>query len=212
MNRSLTNLASSSRPSLPPAVLVTLLDIMATYSSTFAATSLGLVMSGTFIGTSLTLSYMGVPSLLVAASTSSKEARAAVLDNAARSWQYIYDVGKLAGPAAGFVGSAAYIFAARALPAALATQKQLLYAAAVANILVAPFTVVFMTRTNNELIRRANAAKAGKLESEGRKMAKPGDVESYDTPDLLQRWSTLNAFRSVFPIAAAVLTVMALSP
>lgn len=185
---------------------------MATYSSTFAATSLGFVMSGTFIGTSLTLSYMGVPSLLVAASTSSKEARLAVLDNATRSWQYIYDVGKVAGPVAGLIGSAAYLYAARALPAASATQKQLLYAAAVANILVAPFTVVFMSRTNNELIRRANAAKAGKLESEGRKMAKPEDLESYDTPDLLQRWSNLNAFRSVFPITAAVLTVMAFTP
>lgn len=182
---------------------------MATYSSAFAASSLGLVMSGTFIGTSLTLSYMAVPSLLLSASSSSKEVKLVVLDNAARSWQYIYDVGKLAGPVAGLIGSAAYLYAARALPAALATQKLLLYAAAVANVLVAPFTVAVMQRTNNELIRRANAAKAGKREVEGRQAAKPGSIESYETPDLLQRWSKLNASRSLFPIAAAVFTAIA---
>lgn len=183
---------------------------MATKSSALVASGLGLVMSGAFIGTSLTLSSMAVPSLLVPHPTTTKEASQATLAGAARSWQYMYDVGKKAGPVTGLIGSAAYAYAAYALPAALKTERRLLLAAAVANSLVGPFTVIFMARTNDELIRRANGAKAGQQASHENKDAKQGSIESYDTPSLLDRWSKLNASRSIYPLAAALLAAAAL--
>jgi hypothetical protein len=179
-------------------------------SSILSASSLGLIMSGSFISCSLTLSGMGIPALLVSHPTASKEAQSAILANAARSWEYIYDVGKKVGPIGGVIGSVAYAYAAYALPPALQTEKRLLYAAAVANSLVGPFTVIFMTRTNSELIRRSDAAKTGSGECHQKKGAPKGSIESYDTPKLLARWSRLNASRSIFPAVAAGLAVAAL--
>jgi hypothetical protein len=154
---------------------------------------------------------MAVPSLLVSQSNKSQEASQTLLASACRSWQYMYDVGKKAGPTAGVIGSAAYAYAAYALPAALKTERRLLLAAAVANSLVGPFTVIVMSRTNDELIRRANADKAGDKMSHHNKDARPGSIETYETPSLLERWSKLNASRSIFPLTAILLTAAALS-
>lgn len=168
-------------------------------------------MSGTFIGTSLSISAMTVPSLLLTHPSASKEVKAMMLENATRSWKYIYDVGKKVGPMAGLVGSCGYVYAAQALPSDLLIEKRMLYAAAVANMLVGPFTMLIMQPTNDELIRRANAASAGKVATEASKNVRAGSIESYDIPKLIQRWSKLNAARSIFPVAAAVLAATALA-
>jgi hypothetical protein len=183
---------------------------MAPNESVLVATTIGAVLSGTFIGSSLTLSTMVIPALTVSCSNAPKELVPTILSNATRSWQYIYDVGKKFGPMAGVIGSAAYAYAAYSLPASSTTERRMLYTAAVVNSLLGPFTVAFMTRTNSELIRRSTAARTGKGESNQLKGAKEGSIEAYDTPRLLQRWSKLNAARSIFPFAAAALTATAL--
>ena len=180
-------------------------------SNALIATSVGISLSGTFIGTALTLSYIAVPSLLLPASSASKQSASTTYAHASQQWQFIYNLGSQLGPVASAIGSASYVYAATILPVAAVTQKQLLYAAAVANILVAPFTGAFMKRTNDELHRRADAATAGKDEAEGRTGAAAGSIESYETPDLLQRWTRLNMVRSVFPIAAIGLATGALT-
>lgn len=178
--------------------------------SVILASVVGAALSGTFIGCGLTLSYMSVPSLLVPVKSATTDSREQLLGHAARQWQFIYDIGAKVGPVTGAIGSSAYVLAARGLPATATTQKRLLFAAAVANVCVGPFTMLVMARTNNELMRRASAAKSGKAEKEGRQSAKAGSIESYETTDLLQRWARLNAGRVVLPLAALVLMTTSL--
>jgi len=56
---------------------------------------------------------------------------------------------------------------------------------------IAPFTFIVMSRTNNELRRRASAASND--EDAGPLMDKQkGSVETYPTNDLVKWWSSLN--------------------
>jgi hypothetical protein len=68
-----------------------------------------------------------------------------------------------------------------------------------------------MARTNNELRRRAYAAADGEDEKLGRKDAKPGSVESYHTPQLLEWWGFLNALRGVINMGALGCAITALT-
>ena len=183
---------------------------MSAIDSTYVATAVGLTLSGTFIGSCLTLTTMVVPAMLIPHTNAPKEMVPTVLSNATRTWHHIYNVGKKLGPMAGVIGSAAYAYAAYSLPASSSTEKQLLYTAAVANSLVGPFTMAIMAPTNSELIRRATAAESGKGDLHQIKGAKEGTLEGLDTPRLLQRWSKLNATRAIFPFTAAVMTAVAL--
>ncbi|KPI35265.1 uncharacterized protein AB675_3772 [Cyphellophora attinorum] len=173
-------------------------------NATALATAIGVASSSAFLSCGLTLSYLSIPSILLPAPPNTTPAQTKSLhDSAARSWQYLYDVGKKVGPAIGTVGAAAYIYAARNFPSAAKTERQLLYAAAVMNMLVGPFTIVVMARTNTEIYRRADAAKVGEDERVARKGK--GSIEGIETPELLKRWARLNAWRCVFPVVALAL-------
>jgi hypothetical protein len=181
-------------------------------SNALLATTLGLTMSGGFIGTSLTCSYLAIPALLLSfAPGTSAATQSEAMGRATRSWQYIYDLGKKAGPLAGVIGSAAYAYAAYMLPPEAITQKRLLFAAAVANTFVGPFTGAVMASTNDELIKRATDAKAGVNGAHEGKGTGKGRFSNYTTPDLLKRWARLNTLRGGFPLVATIATGLALS-
>ena len=178
---------------------------MAFAANTTAALAVATTLSGCFIGCGLTLSYMAVPSLLLASNSTTKASDLSTkfLDNAARSWHLIYKIGAKVGPITGAIGAALYVYAARSLPVASVMPRRLLYVAAVANILVGPFTMAVMAKTNTEIMRRTE----GRDEHDGRKGAESGSLQGMKTEELLNRWAGLNAWRSIFPAAAVGLTV-----
>jgi hypothetical protein len=65
-------------------------------------------------------------------------------------------------------------------------------------VLIAPFTLTAMRHTNNKLHNKAATAL-------------PDAVEDHDLDSLLRKWTILNAVRAVFPTAATVLALWALT-
>lgn len=180
------------------------------------ASSSGLALTGSFIGVSFGLSYIAVPALLIPPSptkqaSSAQRQTASSSDLLARHYLKIFDIGKTIGPVVGACSAASFIYASRQLPASAILPRRLFLAAAALNVLIAPFTMTVMARTNDELHRRAYAAADGEDEKRGRKEAKSGSVETYNTPELLEWWGFLNALRGVIHIGALACAVTALT-
>jgi hypothetical protein len=103
----------------------------------------------------------------------------------------MYDLGKKGGPFFALLSAGSWLYTARQLPAALKRQQRLLQVATGLSVAIVPFTFTVMKWTNNELMRRANAATEGE-DDDGRSDARKGSVESYQTHDLLRWWLQLN--------------------
>jgi Domain of unknown function (DUF1772) len=182
------------------------------------ATFTGLMLTGSFAGVSLSLSYIAVPSLLVSAPNSSEPKAkpssnltlVTTSDHLARQYQRVFDLGAATGPVVGVLSTSTFIYAYRSVPVAATVPRSLFIAAAVLNIAVAPFTVVVMKNANGELQRRSAEASAGRDETQGRKEAKAGTVQSYDTPRLIEWWSFLNALRGWIQLGAFACATIAL--
>jgi hypothetical protein len=179
------------------------------------ASCTGIAFTGAFVGISWGLSYISVPALLLqppktSSSPTFKAQPVSSSELLARQYQHIFDIGALVGPITGVLSASTFIYASRQLPAAAHTSKYLLIAAAVLNVSVAPFTMIIMARANNELHRRASAAEKGEDETKSRQSASPRGIESYDTPKLLQWWSTLNAIRGWIQVGAFACATSAL--
>ena len=174
------------------------------------AMSASLALTGSFVGVSWSLTYIALPALLVSAPKPSAPNAKPISslqplttsDHLSRQYQRIFDVGAAVGPVVGGLSAASFIYASRLLPASATVPKSLIIAAAVLNVAVAPFTKTIMARSNNELQRRSMEASAGKDESLGRKDAKAGTVESYNTPELIEWWGVLNAMRGWLQVGA----------
>jgi len=113
----------------------------------------------------------------------------------------MFDLGKKGAPFLALLASGSWIYTARQLPAGLKRQQRLLLIAAGLSVAIVPFTFGVMKWTNNELIRRANAATEGEGD-DGRSGAQKGTVESYQTHDLLRWWSQLNMMRAMLHVGA----------
>jgi uncharacterized membrane protein len=178
------------------------------------ASCTGIALTGAFVGISWGLSYLSVPALLLGppktSSTASKSQPVSSPDLLARQYQYVFDIGAVVGPVTGVLSASTFIYASQQLPAAARTSKYLLIAAAILNVSVGPFTMIVMAKANNELHRRAAAAEKGEDEIKGRKESPPGGVQTYDTPRLLQWWSTLNAIRGWIQVGAFTCATSAL--
>ena len=80
--------------------------------------------------------------------------------------------------------------------------------AAALNLSIIPFTLGVMAKTNNELIRRANAATEG---LDASPMEKGTGVEKYQTPELVRWWGTLNVYRASLQVGAMGCVVLAVA-
>ena len=176
------------------------------------ASCTSLALTGAFAGVSWGLTYIALPGLLLPSpkSSASGSQPATTTAHLARQSQKIYDIGAAVGPAVGVVSASSFIYASTLLPAAATVPRSLFIAAAVLNVSVAPFTFAVMARTNNELHRRAAAAEKGEDENLGRKGAKSGSVESYDTSKLIEWWGVLNAMRGWIQVGAIACATTAL--
>jgi hypothetical protein len=171
-------------------------------------TVVGLASAATFLGANLGISFITVPTLLLPSPASplpapaNSENKASPTSTAspkpgtkasdlARQWQTVFDIGKKAGPVLALLASGSWLYTFQRLPASSTLQRRLLLIAAGLSVSIVPFTFVAMSRTNNELIRRAEAATRGE-DSDGKPDAQTGTVEHLQTHDLVRWWAKLN--------------------
>jgi len=168
----------------------------ASYLPTISA--LGLTCSSFFVAGGLTLSYVAVPSLLLAAPQSSNAYTPS--SQLARQWRKVYFLGRAGGASCALLGASAYAYVAYYLPSNLETQKYLHAAAAVLSLLVIPFTATVMGPTNSTLMGRAYEGDAMKdlSSADVTEVGMPSTVgvKGMRTEDLLKKWAVLNATRS----------------
>ncbi|MCJ1371142.1 hypothetical protein MMC20_002357 [Loxospora ochrophaea] len=160
---------------------------------------LGITTSAGLSGAILFISWGSVPAL-----------RAAPPSIAARQWAITYDIGKRTSPLIAATSSLLLGYVAYAtydLRASIIGQKAGLYAlAAFSTICIAPFTILVMEGTNNQLQTKASEAKKVNKGDE------TSDIElvgGESVGELLGRWSVLNAFRGILPLIGSILALWA---
>lgn len=181
--------------------------------ATAIATGVGLVFAGIFAGTSYGLTFWAVPALVLpsaAAITTSKsnsissQSPASSPSHLVRQWRDIYIKGKAFGPVLAGIAAASWFYAASTF-AKSTLGRNLHIAGALLFMSIAPYTLIVMARTNNELWRRAAVTDTGKeLQEEELSVDKARAVNEYPSSDLLAWWAVLNFGRSLLPLAGAV--------
>ncbi|KAI5236526.1 DUF1772-domain-containing protein [Aureobasidium subglaciale] len=120
--------------------------------------------------------------------------------HAVRIWEQNFSLGKTQNPpiALASAGSLAFLaWSSRSLRTVTAVglrSSPLFAVAAVTTIGIVPYTIAFMTTTNNQLLAYAEKAKKDDLSV----------TETEDVDVLLQRWTSLNRVRGLLPLAGAV--------
>ncbi|KAF4465199.1 hypothetical protein FALBO_7968 [Fusarium albosuccineum] len=147
------------------------------------ATATGITGSAWASGAIAALSLVGIPAALSAPSTS------------ATVWASIFNHGVAIVPKFAGTAAIAYLFAAYDAHQNGRSWKGLV-AGAVLTVAIVPYTMVFMTPTNNLLLGAAQETLAASKEEVAR---------------LIGKWSTLNLIRSLFPLAGTVAGFRALS-
>ncbi|KAF5003771.1 hypothetical protein FDECE_9701 [Fusarium decemcellulare] len=147
------------------------------------ATATGITGSAWASGAIAALSLVGIPAALSAPSTS------------ATVWASIFNHGVAIMPKFAGTTATAYLFAAYDANQNGRSWKGLV-AGAVLTVAIVPYTIVFMTPTNNLLLGAAQDTLVASKEEVAR---------------LIGKWSTLNLIRSLFPLAGTVAGFMALS-
>ena len=173
------------------------------------ASSTGIIFSSAFFGANAALTFIALPSYQLPA-PSKPFLPASEQGLLARQWQYCYSVGSKAGPVLALGSASAFIYASR-LVASESSSRALYLGAAALNVMIVPFTALFMDRTNNELHRRANNYTAQSSDVGPKKDAQQGSIEEAETIGLFAWWNKLNLVRASFHLAAAALGVTALN-
>jgi hypothetical protein len=83
-----------------------------------------------------------------------------------QQWQLLLDRGHYTFPENVILAASAFFHAVRQLPETSCSQKRLFYAAAGLHLAVIPFTLMFVTPVNVELLQRAARARKGVAEFE----------------------------------------------
>jgi hypothetical protein len=174
------------------------------------AFAVGVFCSTVFSAGNLVLIYIGLPALLLCSSSdpTSKARSATPAAYLARQWRLLFLRGHLIMPANAILSATAFFYAGRQLHDAETVQKQLYYLAACFDLAVVPFTLIFIGKTNDELLRRAALADMGSNEEKPRSGT---GIETYETADLIRWWGSLGAIRTVFPLMAILAAVAASS-
>ncbi|KAL6249230.1 hypothetical protein RBB50_004293 [Rhinocladiella similis] len=199
-----------------------------------------------------TLNYIALPSYLLPSYTIHTKVAAkgskdrstndpeASTDLVLRQWEQTYARGHKVGPGSCVLSTASFLYAARMVPASRGVEavnpdlKGWYYVAAAFAAVAVPFTVLFILPTNNELYRRAAAARSAQKEvkaasqrqddsthaqgvSKGRSPRTTGDagselssqhrVQDLDTLTLIRNCLLLSKFRAFMPLPAILIGV-----
>jgi len=190
-------------------------------AKTLLASTIGIASSAFSDGIIFGISYLAIPTLLLEPPKSSKDNNPSNSvapstpstrpSHLARQWAKVFAIGSKAGPAFGIGSAASFLYTWSLLQPQRVVQRRLYLAAAISAVAIVPFTLVFMSRVNNELHRRAQAAEQDSDDESGpTEYAVEGTVESYRTHDLIRYWASLNAIRGLIPLAGAVCAIQAM--
>lgn len=119
----------------------------------------------------------------------------------AKQWRRLFEIGKSQAPpiAASVAVSFGYLAWSVRAGAPLfkktpLSRSALFSTAAIMTVGIVPFTIIFMSGTNDALMKKAAATS----ESSGE-----------ETADLVEKWATLNRLRSFLPLAGAFCGILA---
>lgn len=144
------------------------------------------------VGSTLSISFLSIPSLLLAPSPL-----------LARQWQATFDRGKIINPAIGLVSVVTYGFLSYRLYGGLNHPKAEMYAlSAILVFGMVPWTQLVMWPTNVALFQKYDEMKNLGIEE---KATEVGLTKGKSTKELVDTWGTLNVLRGLFPLAGAVL-------
>jgi len=145
---------------------------MDAYSSpvlTRVAQTLGISLSTLWGGATLSMSIFFVPALLQAPPPV-----------AVKQWASIFNLGKVTGPPISIAAAGAYSYLAYQLPSSSSPKFKGYVTAAILSAVIAPYTIILMSSTNNKLLALDAAGGRG----EG-------------TFSLLDHWGVLNFWRGL---------------
>lgn len=143
-------------------------------------------------GSTFSISFLSVPSLLLAPSPL-----------LAQQWQLIFDRGKIINPAIVLVSVITYGFLSYRLYGGLNHPKAEMYAlSAIFSLGMVPWTQLVMWPTNVALFRKYDERKNLGVDE---KATEVGLAKGESTKELVDTWATLNVVRGLFPLAGAVL-------
>ncbi|KAJ5176285.1 DUF1772-domain-containing protein [Penicillium canariense] len=119
----------------------------------------------------------------------------------AKQWRNMYENGKTQNPPIAAAVAASFFYLAWSVRTGAPLFKNTAYsrtalfsAAAILTLGIVPFTVAAMSRTNNQLLEKAQSNSG---------------VSDAETPILIQRWTTLNGIRGYLPLAGAAVGLVA---
>ncbi|CEJ54946.1 hypothetical protein PMG11_01232 [Penicillium brasilianum] len=166
-----------------------------------AAHFLGLAGAAWLSGNIAALSMNAVPGLV-----RSRDEHNATSKLIVRQWKNVYEAGKTQNPPVAIVVAASFIYSAWSVNSRPPLFQQTAYSriglfsvAAILTLSIVPYTLIAMSSTNNALLRLA-ASKEELL-----------DRDSEQAKYLLEKWKKLNSFRSLLPLAGAMVGMVALA-
>lgn len=145
------------------------------------------------LGTIASLSLISIPAI----SRSIKEDNLPAA-HAVKLWRNNYEAGFALAPPTALATAASLAFCAwttRNLPALGLRNGRLFWVAAALTVGIVPYTLILMKSTNDKLHRFAKKAEKEELST----------YEIGESEQLLKRWGTLNAVRSLLPLTGAIL-------
>ncbi|CEJ59424.1 hypothetical protein PMG11_08049 [Penicillium brasilianum] len=119
----------------------------------------------------------------------------------AKQWRNMFENGKTQNPPIAAAVAASFFYLAWSVRSGAPLFKHTAYsrsglfsAAAVLTLGIVPYTIVAMKRTNDTLLEKAKSV---------------SEISDTETSTLIEKWTTLNAVRGYFPLAAAVIGMVA---
>ncbi|KAJ9214617.1 hypothetical protein DTO166G4_3673 [Paecilomyces variotii] len=182
------------------------------------AQAVGILASAFASGGILSLSTLTVPALTLPgrSETIKSDTPASTPSHITHQWLNVYDKGKIMFPSLALTSAVAYSYLAYTLrhTASAGRVGRLYLIAAATTITIVPFTLGVMLPVNKRLEAHATRDDAAEKEGkEGMAMSVEEEAkrarEDREVPGLLEKWSYLNAGRSVFPLAGAVIGITA---
>ncbi|KAH8666003.1 hypothetical protein BGZ60DRAFT_410376 [Tricladium varicosporioides] len=159
------------------------------------AQTLGLTTTAIFSGVSIALSTILVPRIL--------ESPAPLL---VRQWGNMFARMKIVAPGVMLVSASAFTYASLILPASLTKHKTPYLIIAALNTAMLPYTIIFMSSTNNKLLALEEREKVGELELDKDGEARVA-ITSETAHSLVDWWGMLNLGRSVLCVAGTIVGV-----
>ncbi|KAL1858710.1 hypothetical protein Plec18167_003413 [Paecilomyces lecythidis] len=186
------------------------------------AQAVGILGSAFASGGILSISSLTVPALTLPGRSAILKAPAktdtpgSALSHITHQWLDVYNKGKIMFPSLALTSALAYSYLAYTLRHTASAGKvaRLYLIAAATTMTIVPFTIGVMLPVNKRL--EAHATRDDATEKEGKEgMATSAEEEAKRTredrevPALLETWTYMNAGRSLFPLAGAVVGITA---